>query len=214
MATATVKEAPVFGPESNGILMTPEEFDRADFDDRYRYELINGVLIVSPIPSEREADPNEELGYLLRRYQEDHPKGKALDKTLPERMVRTRRNKNRRRADRSIWAGLGRLPRKHETPTIIAEFVSARKRDRQLDYEVKRGEYLAIRVKEYWIFDRFERILTVFSLLGGKVRKRVFREHQIYRTPLLPGFELPLARLLALADAWPEESTEDGLLFD
>jgi len=24
----------------------------------------------------------------------------------------------------------------------------------------------------------------------------------MYQTPLLPGFELPLARLLALADAW------------
>jgi hypothetical protein len=54
-------------PESNGRLLTPAEFDRADFEDGYRYELINAVLVVSPIPSESEADPNGELEYLLRR---------------------------------------------------------------------------------------------------------------------------------------------------
>ena len=69
MATATLKKrARPLGPEANGILMTPEEFDRADFEEGNRYELINGVLIVAPIPSEGEADPNGELEYLLRHY--------------------------------------------------------------------------------------------------------------------------------------------------
>jgi Uma2 family endonuclease len=121
-------------------------------------------------------------------------------------MVRT--GPNRRRADRVIWAGLGRKPRKGETPTIIAEFVSAGKRDRQRDYEEKRDEYMAINVQEYWIVDRFNRTLTVFSLRGKRVHKRVFQENQIYTTDLLPGFELPLAKLLALADQWPAEEPE------
>src|SRR2546425_7316432 len=99
------KEKPAFGPESNGILMTPEEFDRADFEEGWRYELINGVLIVSPIPSLGEADPNDELGYWLRKFQEEHPQGTALNLTVPERTIMT--GKNRRRADRAIWAGLG-----------------------------------------------------------------------------------------------------------
>jgi hypothetical protein len=30
----------------------------------------------------------------------------------------------------------------------------------------------------------------------------VIPEKQVYGTPLLPGFELPLARLLAVADRW------------
>ncbi len=54
MTTAALRRAqPVFGPEANGILMTPAEFDRAEFEDGWRYELINGVLIVSPIPAEK-----------------------------------------------------------------------------------------------------------------------------------------------------------------
>jgi Uma2 family endonuclease len=192
------------GPESNGIVMTAREFDKADdYEDGWRYELVNGVLIVTPIPLENEADPNEELGRWLRNYQEDHPLGSALDATLSERIVRT--GQNRRRADRVIWAGLGRLPRRYETPTIIAEFVSAGRRDWLRDYVIKRDEYMAIRVREYWVFDRFRHTLTVFRLQAGRVRKRIFSKEQTYKTDLLPGFELPLARLFALADRWPTE---------
>src|SRR5271155_3261542 len=110
MATVTLKKcARPLGPEANGILMTPLEFDRADFADGWRHELINGVLIVTPIPLEGEVDPNEELGHMLRTYRDRHPKGKALDATLAERNVET--GANRRRVDRLIWAGLGRVPR-------------------------------------------------------------------------------------------------------
>jgi Uma2 family endonuclease len=197
-------ETLTFGLESNGILMSLEEFDRADFDyENGRYELVNGVLIVSPTPSEQEADANEELGYLLRHYKEHHPKGKALDKTLPERVVKCAAN--RRRADRVIWAGLGRLPQRGETPTIIVEFVSSRKRARKRDYESKREDYLAIDVPEYWVIDRFTESMTVHILEEGKYRKKIGSSRQSYRTKLLPGFALPLARLLALAAEWADE---------
>jgi hypothetical protein len=37
----------VLGLEQNGMMMTPEEYDAIeDYDDTYRYELINGVLVV------------------------------------------------------------------------------------------------------------------------------------------------------------------------
>lgn len=211
MATATLtrkrkQKTCIFGIESNGILMAPEEFDHGDFDECWDYELINGVLIVSPIPLEQEADPNEELGYLLRTYRATHPRGKALDKTLPERYVKT--GANRRKADRVIWAGLGRRPRQGETPTVIVEFVSVRKRDRERDYESKREEYAEINVQEYWIIDRFQKNMTAHILEGGKYRKKVLTAKQSYRTKLLPGFELPLARLFELADEWSDDTPE------
>jgi Uma2 family endonuclease len=104
--------------------MTPEEFDAiTNYDDRYRYELVRGVLVVSPIPSEAERDPNEELGYLLRDYKKHHPLGSALDKTLAEHEILP--GAERRRADRVIWAGLGRVPDPvTDVPTIVIEFVS------------------------------------------------------------------------------------------
>lgn len=202
MATATLTPTRVFGPDSAGIRMTPREFDRAEFEEGSRYELINGVLIVTPPPLEQERDPNGELEYLLRLYQETHEQGHHLDKTLSEQTVVT--GKNRRRADRVIWAGLGRRPRRTDTPSIIAEFLSGGKRDRIRDLEEKRDEYMELGVSEYWIIDRFERQMIVYSKHGKRIKKQIVSEKQTYTTPLLPGFELPLARLLALADEWTE----------
>jgi Uma2 family endonuclease len=204
MATGVLKRpSRVYGPDSNGIAMTPRQFDRAEFAEGFRYELINGVLVVSSTPSLSERDPNQALGRWLLDYQEHHSRGTALDFTIHEHVVHT--GINRRRADRVIWAGLGRLPRKKETPTIVVEFISAGKRNIERDYETKREEYLGCGVLEYWIVDRFEHTLTVFHGRGRRSRKRVHSESEIYTTDLLPGFELHLARLFALADRWPSE---------
>jgi Uma2 family endonuclease len=210
MSTARVGRSRKYtlGLSSNGMLMTPEEFDRRqDFDPRYSYELIHGVLIVSPPAGEAERDPNGELDYLLRNYRETHPAGAAIDKTLSEQYVHL--PSCRRRADRVIWIGLGRIPDlKQDVPAIVVEFVSRRRRDRVRDYEEKRREYLAVGIQEYWIIDRFRRTMTVVRRSPGEPEELVIKENDVYRTSLLPGFELPLARLLKLADDWSGSSQE------
>jgi Uma2 family endonuclease len=191
----------VLGPRLAGTAMTPEEFDAVEeYDEDYCYELINGVLVVTPIPLAEETDPNEELGRWLRNYREQHPQGSALDKTLPQQYVPT--PTHRRLADRVIWAGLGRRPDvRQDLPTIVVEFVSAARRDRQRDYVDKRREYMAAGIAEYWIIGRFRRTLTVVRNQPGDPRDFVVQENETYQPPLLPGFELPLARLLAVADS-------------
>src|SRR5438552_1016067 len=88
MSTAEVLTLPAIGLGSAGLLMTPEEFDAIEeYDELYSYELVRGVLIVNPIPSEQEAGPNELLGFLLNLYREQHLQGAALDATLLERYV-------------------------------------------------------------------------------------------------------------------------------
>src|SRR5687768_7991928 len=125
---------PRIGPESAGILMTPEEFDSIEeCDERYSYELVHGVLVVNLPPLEAESGPNEYLGGLLFVYQHQHPQGAALDATMQERYVRLPHS--RRRADRVIWCGLGRVPNtKVEIPRIVVEFVSKGKKNWQRDY--------------------------------------------------------------------------------
>lgn len=190
------------GLGSAGVRMTPEEYDAIRHaDDRFRYELVHGVLVVTRFPSVSECDPNEELGRLLRNYQADHPQGSTLDAILAERYVYT--PDSRRRADRIIWAGFGRMPDEEaDIPTIVVEFVSRGRRDFIRDYEEKRGEYLALGVAEYWVIDRFRRAMTIYRREPAQPGEQLIPESGVYRTPILPGFELPLARLFSVADRW------------
>lgn len=191
--------AQLIGPGAAGITLTKTAFLKADFEDGWRYELINGVLIVSPVPLRQERGPNEYLGYLLITYQES-PQGTALDGTITEEYLDT--DKNLRKVDRVIWTGLGRAPRDSDIPSIAVELVSQGKRNFLRDYVLKRDEYLAMGVKEYWVINRFNRTLTVFTKARQRVRQQVFQASEVYRTSLLPGFELPLAKLFNIADYW------------
>jgi Uma2 family endonuclease len=210
MSTATLKRRqtvldpgirPItrLGPESNGMRMTKQEFRAVkDWDELFRYELIHGVVIVAPPAAEGERGPNGELEYLLRLYRDSHPQGFAFDDSLFEQEIDT--GDCIRRADRVIWTGLGRRPDPdRDVPTIVVEFVSPGTNARRRDYEEKRREYAAIGVKEYWIIDRFRRTLTVCR---GRRKPLVVQEKETYTTDLLPGFELPLVKLLAAADRW------------
>jgi Uma2 family endonuclease len=202
MSTTELPAGLRVGLESAGVPMTPEEFDAIEeYDELYQYELIHGVLVVTPFATEAERHPNDVLGHLLRAYQEDHPDGKSLDETVFEQYIRT--GDSRRRADRVIWAGLGRTPDpRSDVPTIVVEFPAAGRAAWKRDYIEKRREYLAIGVREYWVIDRFERVMTVYFDEAGKPGERHITENETYRSTLLPGFELPLARLLAAADKW------------
>src|SRR5262249_19980918 len=87
-ATARMSMPIPFGPRDAGVPMTLDEFERAEFERGWRYEIIRGVLVVSPSPLEEERDANEELGHWLRNYGEHHVQGYALNLTLPEHNVR------------------------------------------------------------------------------------------------------------------------------
>lgn len=187
------------GPAASGMMLSPDEFDSADWERGWRYELLRGVVVVSPAPSPQERGPNDLLGYLLNDYQRRHDQGSSLDATLPEHDIHI--DDDRRRADRVIWAGLGRKPRVDETPTVAVEFVSAGRRNWLRDYEVKRAEYESVGIQEYWVVNRFDRTLTVFK--AGQ-SAQVVDDSGTYCPVFLPGFELNVAVLLAACESLDE----------
>ena len=175
------------GPRSAGMLLTTAEFDRARFREGWRYELINGVLVVSPTPARKERDPNEELGYLLRDLPGRSPSGLVVGFDTARKR---RSNASKTAEERTEPSGLGsdviRKRAKHRR--IIAEFVSWGKVNQDRDYVAKRAEYREIGVREYWVIDRFRRTLTVFSFGGESDQVRVIPETQNYETSLAPRF--------------------------
>jgi len=195
---------PGLAPGLAGLHLTPEEFDAIDYEDcepGYRYELIQGVVIVNPAAGIPHNSPNQYLGHLLINYKELHPQGHHLDDSEHEVYIAV--PNGRRLADRVLWIGLGRQPLpQHDVPTIAVEFVSKPRRDWLRDYVEKRDEYISVGIKEYWVIDRFRRKLTVFRPIGSSEVESVVPETGIYTTPLLPGFELPVAKLIGLSDRW------------
>lgn len=191
------------------LVLSKDEFLAIDeFDDRYRYELIHGVVVVSPFPGPGERGPNGVLEHWLWKYHEAHPSQSKLDGTLSEQAIDT--GACIRRADRVIWVGLGRQPRPmQDVPSIVIEFVSNTTRDRRRDYDDKRAEYAAIGVQEYWVIDRFRRTMTICR---GDQAVHVVKQTDVYETPLLPGFQILLADLLEISDRWSGGSSGESPL--
>lgn len=107
-----------------------------------------------------------------------------LDETVYECYLRI--GATRRRANRVIRCGLGRTPNiKRDISAVAIEFVSDRKKSVERDYEIKRLEYMAIGVEEYWVIDRFDRSMTIFRRNAEELR---IEENESYESPLLPGF--------------------------
>jgi Uma2 family endonuclease len=182
-----------------GVRMTLEEFQNFDdFEEGLRFELIRGVLVVTPSPAPSHWSINDELGRMLRNYAESHPQGKCLSATIPELDVIT--SIGSRRADRVIWLGLDRvIDPKTDVPTIIAEIVSPGKAGFYRDFEQKRDEYLALGCVVYWAIDPNDLTTTIFRRLQDP---EVVPATGAYTTPLLPGFELNLEQLCRAANAF------------
>jgi Uma2 family endonuclease len=186
------------GQRSNGMLMTTDEFLAIEDCDRdFRYELVHGVVVVSPPAGPGERKSNDVIGFWLQSFQQNDPRGKSIDETLPEQEIVT--STGVRRADRAIWVGLGRAPDTlHDVPTIAIEFLSGSTRDRRRDFIEKRSEYAAAGVKEYWIIDRHRAQLVI----GRGMEPELILKDGVYQTPLIPGFELSIPALLAACNRY------------
>jgi len=185
--------------ELAGVPMTRAEFDAIeDYDEFFLYELIRGVLVVRDFPDEASRLMCERLGYWIQTYAE---KVHAQIESVYGHYLYF--GDSSRRADRVIWAGLGRAPQPLvDVPAIVIEFPSAGRAAWTRDYIEKRRDYLEFGVREFWVINRFERLMTVYTEEAGKPVERRIAESEVYQSPLLQGFELPLARLLAVAGKW------------
>jgi Uma2 family endonuclease len=189
----------------NGLLLTTEEYDAIDdTEEGYRYELIRGVLVVSPAPSSEERIIQMELGRQVLNYRDGSPQGHCLRLALHEHELLI--GSDRRRADMVIWLNQpGKFHAKTSTPQIVIEIVSPGGRNRRRDFIDKRDAYLGLDIQEYWILDRVRRTMTVFAKRNGVVGERNLTSAEVYATDLMPGFELRLGPLFGIVDRLQSE---------
>jgi Uma2 family endonuclease len=189
-------------PKDQGRPLSLEEFERADGQEGYRYELIDGKLEVSPLPNLPHDLIADWLAEKLRDYRRRHPevinRVKAPARVfLPERAAVTAPEPDvvayhdfpslRRIADLR-WQDV--------SPLLVAEVLSEDTADK--DLVRNRDLYLQVpSIREYWILDprasADQPTLTVYRRRGRRWQRPInVPAGGTYTTRLLPDFVLVL----------------------
>jgi Uma2 family endonuclease len=189
------------GPADHGRPMTHEDFEAADYEEGFGYELIDGKLYVSPKPNAPRGRVQNWILMKLALYSVEHPEvinyvhsearvfvpGRT-EETVPEPDVAVYRNYP---LDRDIeevqWEDV--------SPILVVEVVSPDDPDKDLVRNVEL--YFQVpTIKEYWALDARKN--------AGRPSMRVHRRYgkrwqlidlaygETYTTRLLPGFALTI----------------------
>jgi Uma2 family endonuclease len=172
--------------------------DFLDFpEDGRRHEIVEGEHWVTPAPNRRHQQTSMTLSFWLRGFVEQHPLGQVyaapFDVILSEEDIVEPDLVFISRERLSILCDEGA----REAPGLVVEILSDSTRRR--DWQAKRRLYAHYGVVEYWLVDPEAERVTIFRPPGDvKPIADLSREAgEVLTTPLLPGFELPLARLFA-----------------
>jgi Uma2 family endonuclease len=190
------------GPKDHGRRMTLAEFDHAEVQEGYLYELGRGVIIVSDVPGKRHLAMVNALRRQLTAYDLAHPgrihtiAGGGECKLLVEGLESERhpdlavyKTAPDERDDDELWRSW--------IPELVIEVVSPGSQTR--DYSEKPEEYLRFGVQEYWVVDREKPQMLAHRRSAGRWSEKVAKADEKYRSRLLPGFELDLAAVFAAA---------------
>lgn len=175
-----------------GMRMSADEF-LALPESPLRYELVGGVVIMSPDASWGHQRIAREILLQLGNYLDKHPVGEAVtdvDVKLGNRLV-YRPDIVFLTAEKAARVQIS----VQESPELVVEIISPNSRLR--DSIAKRADYEAAGVREYWLIDPHTAEMQFFVLDSGKYRP-ARPQGERYASTVLPGFELHLDRVRRL----------------
>lgn len=183
-------------PAHAGVRLTYDDFVHFP-DDGMRHELIDGEHYVTPSPNLKHQRILGNLYQQIRNHLDAHPIGEAFlspfdvvftdfDVVEPDLLYMSR--------DRAATI----LTEKHVrgAPELVVEIGSPGTRTR--DETIKRRLYERAGVSEYWFVDPDVDVVRVYRPEDGRFGKatELTRESgDVLTTSLLPGLEMPLARI-------------------
>jgi Uma2 family endonuclease len=187
-------------PQDQGRALSLAEFESADAQEGYRYELIDGKLEVSPLPNLPHDFIKEWLGNALRDYVRRRPD--VINHTqAPARVfVPDRPGVTAPEPDLAAYRDfpldvpVEELRWQDVSPLLVVEILSedTAAKDLERNYEL----YLQVpTIREYWIIDprasASRPTLTVHRRRGGRWQRPIeVTAGGQYTTRLLPGFTL------------------------
>ena len=183
------------GLGDHGLEVGEEDYLHAEFDEPYRYELVDGrLLVMSPNSEEHDdtADPWRDAFYEYRRTRRG-----IIQKIVPEAWVRITK-KRYRIGDLGVYLFGERSAqtRPIRAPEIMIEILSFGGDSHDRDLVKKRSDYHSISVLEYLVVDREEGRVIALTHGPRAYDERILTAADTYTTPLLPGLAIPLAEIL------------------
>ena len=176
-------------------LLTYEDLPETP-DERLRYEIIGGRMVVTPVPVPVHQEVCSRLGTWSCVFVGENKLGRVYtsapdvrlsphDVVVPDLVFVS--NERRHIVGPNVIDG---------APDLIVEVLSpsTRARDRREKAEL----YARAGVREYWLVDARARAVTVRDLETGE--ESTVRQTGVVRSVVLPGFEVDVAELFA--DLW------------
>lgn len=162
-------------------------------DDGNRYEVIDGVLYVSPFPNSSHQNVISALLIVLGNHVRQHGLGKVFTSGLKVVL-----DEPTGVGPDVVYISAARLPGLaidgfHGIPDLLVEVLSSKP---TLDTQIKKAKYARSGVPHYWIVDPAQRILQAFQLEGEHyVLAAEAAGDATFQPSLFPGLLIPLAEL-------------------
>lgn len=198
--TAVAPQAGQAPSQYVGLRMTADQFLEIT-DDGYNYELVDGVVIVSPSPTPRHQSVTLEIAWQIKNYLELHPVGAAFVETDVHLAADERGDLVYR--PEIVFVRQERLKdigdKLEGPPDLVVEVVS--RGSRRYDAETKKSDYEKFGVHEYWLIDPARDTLTIFRRDSGHFTELPLTRDR-FESHAIPGFTLDIARIRRAFAGW------------
>jgi Uma2 family endonuclease len=190
------------GPSDHGRRMSLEDFDEAEVQPGYIYELSRGTIIVSDVPNADHFMMVSEARRQFGEYDRARPGEIFAIAGSGECKVLLAEFQSERHPDLAVYMtpppGAGNVWSMW-VPEVVIEVISSGSRHR--DYLEKPTEYLQFGIKEYWILDAEKKKMVILKRVGGQWSEKTIKPPKIYKPGLLPGLEFSCKNVFEAADA-------------
>ena len=189
------------GPLDNGRQISLDDFDEAEVQPGYHYELSRGIITVSDVPDVKHLAMVNEIRRQLSKYDLEHAGKIFAIASGGECKIPLEELQSERHPDLAVYVtpppGEGNVWGMW-IPEIVIEVISAQSRHR--DYEEKPEEYLQFGISEYWILDEEKRKMVVLKRSRGEWNEQSIKPPKVYKPHLLPGLEFSCKKVFEAAE--------------
>jgi len=184
-----------------GLRMTADQFLQI-LDDGQNYELIDGVVVMSPSPAPKHQHVAGEIFTQLSLWLRDNRIGLAFAET-DVHLGQGPTGADLVYKPEIVFIRAERLPGMEEklvgAPDLVVEVIS--RGSRRFDTQTKKDDYERSGVGEYWLIDPEREALTFYRLEGGRFVE-VAATGDTFASQAVPGFILDLARVRQVFKPW------------